>query len=682
MRSRHIHCLSYMALYAFKACFLFFAAMNPSRFYGTSKHVNPIPGDGCQSDDDLVSDSDPEYEPASVPSRRTRKKKIVISESDSSDDDEITTQSLHAPSSSTAKGKKNKKVPVIWKKQKMEAYDAENFKFLGNSDLPAEIIKLDSPQEIFNFLFTDELIDMIVEQSNLKSIQNNANKPANITKEEIEQFIGMVIFMSCVKLPSTRLYWSKHVGQQQVYETMTCNRFDAIKKNLHFNNNENFKPRGTDGYDKLFKVRPLLDKIRERLLLVPKEEYLAVDEQIIPTKCRHEIKQYNPAKPHKWGYKNQVLSGVSGFSYDFDIFAGDQSNTFPSDAPDLGVSSNVVTRLASTVPKHQNHKLFFDNWFNSPNLQVYLFKNGILPLGTVRLNRVPNSNMPTEKELKKKGRGSMEEKTAEIDGVKLSLVSWFDNKIVNMLSAYVGSEPTTTKQRYVRKEKQYKDITSPQAVDVYNQHMGGVDLLDSMLGYYRIQLRSRNWYKRIFFHMIDMTLVNAWLLWRRIHGLEYLPLFDFKLAVSEHMRKAGKVMVAKKRGRPASLLGTPTSSGGVTPTSEVGSPSSAVAKKRGRPSCLRSLNLPGTSSQGNNDTGLPESPLPSKKARKAPARHQELPLNSVRTDNVAHYPEWIKSTRQICQNCLKYRSFTKCGKCNVFLCFNDKRNCFLEFHKV
>ncbi|XP_008552076.1 piggyBac transposable element-derived protein 3-like [Microplitis demolitor] len=322
----------------------------------------------------------------------------------------------------------------------MEPNDAENFKFLGNSDLLEEIIKLDSPQEIFKFLFTDELIDMIVEQSNLKSIQDNADKPANITKEEIEQFIGMVIFMSCVKLPSTRLYWSKHVGQQQVYETMTCNRFDAIKKNLHFNNNENFKSRGTDGHDKLFKVRPLLDKIRERLLLVPKEEYLAVDEQIIPTKCRHEIKQYNPAKPHKWGYKNQVLSGVSGFSYDFDIFAGDQSNTFPSDAPDLGVSSNVVTRLASIVPKHQNHKL----WFNNPNLQVYLFQNGILPLGTVRLNRVSNSNIPTEKDLKKKGRGSMEEKTAVIDGVKLSLVSWFDDKLVNMLSAYVGSEPTTT----------------------------------------------------------------------------------------------------------------------------------------------------------------------------------------------------------------------------------------------
>ena len=78
------------------------------------------------------------------------------------------------------------------------------------------------------------------------------------------------------------------------------------------------------------------------------------------------------------------------------------SNVYPSDAPDLGVSSNVAT-----VPKHMNHKVFFDNWFNSVQLQVYLFKNGLMPLGTVRLNRVANADMPNEKELKKLGRGSM-----------------------------------------------------------------------------------------------------------------------------------------------------------------------------------------------------------------------------------------------------------------------------------
>lgn len=53
--------------------------------------------------------------------------------------------------------------------------------------------------KIFNFLFTDDLIDMLVEQCNLKSFQNNINKPANIRREDIEELIGFLIFMPCVK---------------------------------------------------------------------------------------------------------------------------------------------------------------------------------------------------------------------------------------------------------------------------------------------------------------------------------------------------------------------------------------------------------------------------------------------------------------------------------------------------
>lgn len=429
--------------------------------------------------------------------------------------------------------------------------------------------------------------------------------------------------MSLLKLPSSRHYWNTFIGQEFVRSTMSCNRWESIKRFLHFNNNENLKPPGEPGFDKLFKIRPLLEKIRERLLLVPKEEHLVVDEQIIPTKCRHQLKQYNPAKPHKWGFKNFVLSGVSGFSYDFDIFAGAQSDTFPEGASNIGVSGNVVTRLATTIPKGQNHKIFFDNWFNSPKLQIYLQKNGLMPLGTVRLNRVKDCKMPTEKEMKKLGRGSMVEKVANIDGVELSLVTWFDNKVVNILSTYVGCHPISTKRRYSKKDKKHIEITCPRAIDVYNYYMGGVDLLDSLLGLYRIQLRTKKWYKKIFFHMIDMCVVNAWILWRR-KSEQYMALFDFKLAIAEHLCKVGK---SKKRGRPIS-----------TP-----------------------LNSPSTNT--------------SNKKRK----RQDFPLNSVRSDGIGHFPKWMKN-RQLCQNDCSFRSYTFCEKCNVFLCYNDKRNCFSSFH--
>ncbi|KAJ8949514.1 hypothetical protein NQ314_008207 [Rhamnusium bicolor] len=103
--------------------------------------------------------------------------------------------------------------------------------------------------------------------------------------------------MSIVQLPSTRSYWNLNLNHRLVSEVMSCNRWEDIKRFLHFNSNIYMIPSGNPGNDKLYKIRPLLNKLRERLLKVPKEEYLAIDEQIIPTKARSSLKQYNPKKP-------------------------------------------------------------------------------------------------------------------------------------------------------------------------------------------------------------------------------------------------------------------------------------------------------------------------------------------------------------------------------------------------
>lgn len=128
---------------------------------------------------------------------------------------------------------------------------------------------------------------------------------------------------------------------------------------------------------------------------------------------------------------------------------------------------------------------------------------------------------------------------------------------------------------------------------------------------------------------------------------EMIYRFYFKHTVSKCMRMAGKIMVMVKkrgRGRPPKVHG-PTSRSN-TPSSLVNTPSNSIAKKR-RP----------------------------------PAKHQVLPLKTVRSDNLNHFPNWT-TNRQLCQNCSKFRSFTKCKKCKVYLCYNEKRNCFLDFHKV
>ena len=101
---------------------------------------------------------------------------------------------------------------------------------------------------------------------------------------------------------------------------------------------------------KLSKIRPIIDKLNEQLRKVPIGESLAVDEQIIPFKGRYSIKQCNPKKPHKLGFKVLVLSGVSGFSYNFELFNGKENDQCLPNGPDLGTSSDVVVRLARVLP--------------------------------------------------------------------------------------------------------------------------------------------------------------------------------------------------------------------------------------------------------------------------------------------------------------------------------------------
>lgn len=94
----------------------------------------------------------------------------------------------------------------------------------------------------------------------------------------------------------------------------------------------------------------------------------------------------------------------------------------------------------------------------------------------------------------------------------VTVVSWLDNKVVNLCSTYVGIDPPSTDKRFNRKRKLYEEITCPRAILLYNRHMGGVDTLDSTLGYYRIKVRSKKWYLRVFFHLVDLIAVNSWLI--------------------------------------------------------------------------------------------------------------------------------------------------------------------------
>ena len=80
-----------------------------------------------------------------------------------------------------------------------------------------------------------------------------------------------------------------------------------------------------------------------------------MNEQTIPAKYG-EIRQYNHKKPQKWSFENFGRDGLSGIMYDFFLYSGRMRY-------EKVTSPYVVEKLLETLPKMNNFKVFFDNWF-------------------------------------------------------------------------------------------------------------------------------------------------------------------------------------------------------------------------------------------------------------------------------------------------------------------------------
>ncbi|GBP23588.1 PiggyBac transposable element-derived protein 1 [Eumeta japonica] len=207
------------------------------------------------------------------------------------------------------------------------------------------------------------------------------------------------------------------------------------------------------------------------------------------------------------GYKIYALSGVSGYAYETEYETGKKNITLPEE-PDFGAASNVM-KLSRMIPRHQNYQLYFDNYFTSLRLLEYLVKEGIYSLGTIRRNRIPDCNLLPEKVILKKPRGYSEEFVADVNDTDISNVVCKDNKIVTLVSTFAGTQPETDVRRWDKQNSRYMNIKQPNVVGEYNRHMGGVDLIDSIMGIYKIQLRSKQWQIHLFYHYLDLTMANA-----------------------------------------------------------------------------------------------------------------------------------------------------------------------------
>lgn len=178
----------------------------------------------------------------------------------------------------------------------------------------------------FTKIFDDAAVSQIIEQTNIYANQNNSTNWTDLTVDELKAYIGCHIIMGIHKLPQTQLYWSSDpmLRVSAVADTMTLKRFEKITQNWHINNNEHVLPKSHSEYDKLHKLRPLLDLLNKNIgKIYSPSSFVTIDESMIAFKGRCVLKQYMPLKPIKRGYKVWCLAdAVTGFVIAFIVYTG------------------------------------------------------------------------------------------------------------------------------------------------------------------------------------------------------------------------------------------------------------------------------------------------------------------------------------------------------------------------
>ena len=412
-----------------------------------------------------------------------------------------------------------------------------------------------SPVQVFEEIFSEDIVNLIVEETERYAREYRNKINFSVHPDEIRVFIGFLIFTGYHKLCSERDYWSEDedLGIQMVKDSMSRNRYLELKSVLHFNDN---RKANENKHDKAFKIKPLAQALVQNYQKWGIfQENLSVDEMIVRYYGHHPIKQFIRMKPIRFGYKFWALCGNDGYCYNFLLYCG-KCQTDEEEFADLSLGSKVVLKMLSIVEDPKSYRVFFDNYFTSHDLLVLLKEQGYRASGTIRENRTKKCPLPADNVMKKKERGYFEFKFDKKN--EILITKWNDNKCFSLATNFDTVFPTVQVQRWSSSQRAKISVAQPHAINTYKNFMGGVDLHDWLLEKHTIAVRGKKWYWCLFTRMIDMTVINAHLAFKRCNENNSLPVKEFRRHIARAYLKKG-LEIRSARGRPTNLSSSHTS---------------------------------------------------------------------------------------------------------------------------
>ena len=134
-----------------------------------------------------------------------------------------------------SKGKeKAKKQSYRWRNRVPPPVDST---FMGAQfSLPPQNFDEITPFQFSKTFWDNDMTLKLVNETNLYSVQKSGTSII-VTKDEMEQFLGIQIMMGIVKMPRYQCYWAAETRYAPIADVMSLKRYEKIRRYLHANDN-------------------------------------------------------------------------------------------------------------------------------------------------------------------------------------------------------------------------------------------------------------------------------------------------------------------------------------------------------------------------------------------------------------------------------------------------------------
>ena len=430
---------------------------------------------------------------------------------------------------------------IVEGREDLRIRDDPVFTTRKKSNVPTTV---DKPIDFFQLYFDQGIMETILKETNrygAELIAKNATYlttfpdsryhqwPAEgITMSQLKKYIGLLLNMGINKKSGPVAdYWTTRRSQQTPFynETMSVNLFLLIHRMLHLNDASKEKKRGEEGFDPWIKVRCLLDKVNTNSrVLYSASQHLSIDESMIGMKNRVTYLQYMPNKRHaRFGLKKFELCDDNGFILHIEIYAGKDIDLHDDGGDGQAVA--VVKRLLKEARVlNKGYKIYTDNFYTKPALADFLLEKKTMLIGTVRAN---SKDIPDAAK-------------CQLDVGKMRfwrrgelLFCAFREKKSQRKPVLLLSTAHNATEVVVRKRD--KEVRKPSVVTDYNAHMGGIDVSDKMLCHYASERATRRYWKKVFQNLLDISILNSWILHNLSDHTESLKRGKFLMDVVESL---------------------------------------------------------------------------------------------------------------------------------------------------